>query len=286
MPSPSDEGSGPGDGRERPSSTARAVGEMNSTPAPTAELERARQAFLRDNPPRRLLVNSVPKSGTTWTVAMLSMLPGYERFPMERLEGTRPEELLNLQPGQVFHGHIMSSPGLFEILAEREIRAVYVYRDLRDVVVSNYFHLSSLNPKRAPVFFRTMSKEELFKAENLLRWCASCKRYVDVQVWKTVPGVPVVSYEALKADAVGELHRLLAALGFKAEAALVRHIVEETSFEKMSGREVGQEDPRSPQRKGVVGDWKNHFSAENALGFKLMFGDLLIDCGYEKDFLW
>jgi len=59
------------------------------------------------------------------------------------------------------------------------------------------------------------------------------------------------------------------------------------SFEKLSrGRERGQEDPSSFYRKGVAGDWKNHFSKEDRRVFKEEAGELLIRLGYEDDLDW
>ena len=45
--------------------------------------------------------------------------------------------------------------------------------------------------------------------------------------------------------------------------------------------------PKSPTfRKGLIGDWKSHFTPEHKDAFKRVAGQLLIDLGYEKDFEW
>jgi hypothetical protein len=59
------------------------------------------------------------------------------------------------------------------------------------------------------------------------------------------------------------------------------------SFEKLSGgREPGQEDVKSHYRKGVHGDWRNHFTPAITRRFKALYGDLLVVGGYEKDASW
>jgi hypothetical protein len=64
-------------------------------------------------------------------------------------------------------------------------------------------------------------------------------------------------------------------------------IVEDKSFRRLSGgRSKGQENVQSHYRKGVPGDWKNHFSAEHRRLFKRRHGDLLIRLGYEADHHW
>jgi hypothetical protein len=64
-------------------------------------------------------------------------------------------------------------------------------------------------------------------------------------------------------------------------------ILEEKSFERMSGgREKGEEDVTDHFRKGVPGDWKNHFTEEHVSAFKDRYNDLLLKLGYEEDADW
>lgn len=52
------------------------------------------------------------------------------------------------------------------------------------------------------------------------------------------------------------------------------------------GRKQGQEDKKSHFRKGVAGDWKNHFTPKATDVFKERFGDKLIQLGYESNNDW
>lgn len=248
--------------------------------------EAIRRFKMRNHPLRRILVNSVPKSGTTWVRTMLAALPGYESFPMDGRSGTHYDQLHDVEPGQIFHGHIMSSEPLFEILEKLRFLTVFIFRDLRDVVVSNYFHWTSLNPRNAPESMRGRSKDELLRADAIMEWCPPVKRYPDIPVWIGREDVPTTTYEALSRDTAGEMERVLEALGFHVDQEIVRHIVDVGSFERVSGRGRGEEDRTSPQRKGVVGDWRRHFSDRNKEEFKQRFGHLLIEMGYEEDFNW
>ena len=57
---------------------------------------------------------------------------------------------------------------------------------------------------------------------------------------------------------------------------------EANSFEKYSGgRTAGQEDKENFFRKGVVGDWANHFDEASLAAFNMCTGDLMQDLGYE-----
>jgi hypothetical protein len=55
---------------------------------------------------------------------------------------------------------------------------------------------------------------------------------------------------------------------------------------KSGGREPGQEDVHSHYRKGVPGDWGNHFTEQHREWFKRNLGGLLVKLGYEKDEGW
>jgi len=52
------------------------------------------------------------------------------------------------------------------------------------------------------------------------------------------------------------------------------------------GRTKGREDVASHYRKGVAGDWQNHFTAAHREAFDREFGELLINLGYEEDHEW
>lgn len=218
---------------------------------------------------------------------MLCALPRYQEYSRKTANGLKPAQLLELECGQVFHGHMTMSAELMKNIRELEIAAVYVYRDLRDAIVSDYFHKSKLNPDRATDFFRANDKNTLFMAENLEKWCGPARRYQDVRKWLAEPAIPKVTYEALKANPLDEMGRVLREMGFDASEEIVAYIVAVGSFENMSGgRSVGEEDAASGRRKGIVGDWRNHFTEDHIRSFKERYGHLLIEYGYEKDNSW
>ena len=63
-------------------------------------------------------------------------------------------------------------------------------------------------------------------------------------------------------------------------------IIEERSFKSQAKRASGIEKKSSYLRKGVVGDWKNHFSIEAKQLISEYLGDRLIALGYEKNNNW
>jgi len=55
---------------------------------------------------------------------------------------------------------------------------------------------------------------------------------------------------------------------------------------KAGGRNQGEENTRSHYRKGLSGDWVNHFAADHIEFFKENYNGLLTKLGYESDDTW
>jgi hypothetical protein len=74
---------------------------------------------------------------------------------------------------------------------------------------------------------------------------------------KEHPGlVHELRYRDLHEDPIGEAERLFGFLGVAAQQVLLEQIAAATSFEALSGRRPGEEDPESFLRKGVPDDWQ------------------------------
>jgi hypothetical protein len=185
-------------------------------------------------------------------------------------------------------------------------RVIHIIRDGRDRTVSS-LHRGWRRASQG--YLHRLSSEELARGEALhenpgeltetgvfteerLRQAA---RHWRLLVGRAVEDGPAlfgeryteVRYEDLLERPHEEVGRLLGFLGVDKKDSVVEHCVGSASFEKLSrGRERGQEDPTSFYRKGVAGDWKNHFTEEDRRVFKEEAGELLIRLGYEEDLDW
>jgi hypothetical protein len=66
----------------------------------------------------------------------------------------------------------------------------------------------------------------------------------------------------------------------------ISHIVEAHSFRRMSGgREPGHAS-RAFARKGIAGDWVNHFTPGLRDLYKERIGEFLVEFGFEKSRDW
>jgi hypothetical protein len=104
----------------------------------------------------------------------------------------------------------------------------------------------------------------------------------------------VVKYEDLSTNTLAEMGRVFRFLGLHQDERLISSIINRNRFERLtmgkkfwtSGRQPGQEDTESHFRKGVIGDWKNHFEQTHVQRFKEIAGEALVRLGYEQDNEW
>ena len=101
-------------------------------------------------------------------------------------------------------------------------------------------------------------------------------------------GDPLVRYEDLLERDVEVLEPLLIdQCELPVNRRLLRAAIEGARFERRTGgRRRGEEDVTAHERKGIAGDWRNHFSDALKSDFKERWGDLLIATGYEQDLDW
>lgn len=93
-----------------------------------------------------------------------------------------------------------------------------------------------------------------------------------------------VRYEDLHENPNAELVRIFDFIGLDSSPDLVAQCVDACDFDKLAGgRERGQENLDSHFRKGIVGDWRNHFDHATRVMFDAEAGELLEKLGYRRD---
>lgn len=169
-------------------------------------------------------------------------------------------------------------------------RAFFVMRDPRDVLVSWYFSWKHSHQVMADVGERReqlqkMSGDEglIYGIENL----AADGLFNALRSWNQVRLAPatelmVVRYEDLiDAEQFAFYQRLFAHCDIRIPEEPLRDLLQRHSFAALArGRDRGIEDVSSHLRKGIHGDWKNHFSPAVTEKFRNVTGDLIEALGY------
>ena len=152
-----------------------------------------------------------------------------------------------------------------------EAKLIAIYRDGRDVVVSEKYFLKN-----------EAGRTQCF-GDSVRNW----RKAMEAQFqYAEQYGIFAVSYEEMLADGRSVARRLLEYLELPAGDEVVDEMVRRSSFQFITGRKSGHERQNSFYRKGTAGDWVNHFTEADKSVFKEIAGDILIRLGYEQDFNW
>lgn len=226
-----------------------------------------------------------PKCGGSWIRNMIRTYRGTRLFTGRALIG-RNEVVMH-------HRRYRS----------RYKRPVVVVRDPRDLYVSFFYYETTYkgrNPNAA-VFENFTLDESASVQDNFLGYLRSKLLYPShpwffysqfLDDWLNRPGTCLVRYEDCLAQPAIELTRILRFLDEPIDLARIDEVVEETSFKAITSqkydeeREAGQTDNSKFHRKGVAGDWTNHFNAQARELFEQIEGDSLRRLGYEDSADW
>jgi len=197
----------------------------------------------------------------------------YRAFMEGRLIGDGPppgvKRIGNKDPE---HGMVLSD------LAQHfpDAAFVQVIRDPRDIAVSTWHHMR----RTEPGFVETIGDFEAFARQNVKEWRVYVRSVRKVSQEKALDYVEL-RYEDLHADGAPILSMIFERLGVDPSPAVVAQCLESASFERASGgRRRGQADAGSFYRKGEVGDWQGHMTAELSAELLELTEGLADELGY------
>lgn len=243
-------------------------------------------------PTRNILVIGQPKAGTTWLTRLICELPGYVRWTPGSIKldrhDFRPGDLDPPAMGYtVTKVHTPPTDENIQLIHSAGRPYLVITRDLRDIAVSWAYYNTLPGRDRVahpaaqslPVEGRIAYYIEHILAEKAW-WALEWRRRLHPTLGM------FIRYEDLLADAFGVMRRAYAHVGAEVSDEWVRAAVEHNAFKKVTGREQGQADAKQFNRKGIAGDWRNHFTPEHIAAFKRVAGDALIALGYEQSDRW
>jgi len=155
---------------------------------------------------------------------------------------------------------------------------IHIIRDGRDVCVSGWFH----NLRKAgPEFAQRFPNLNDYIRYTVTQHWALYIQQAQAFGQQHPDRYHELRYEDLHEDPVGQTRKLLNFLGMDDSDSSTDACLEAGSFKTLTdGRDRGEEDKASFFRKGVVGDWQNHFDESNLATFNQAAGDLPQQLGY------
>lgn len=230
------------------------------------------------------------KAGSQWVRAIIKRLDGDRLVigpAVAHLSGYGEQD----RSGALFSPVYIHRDAFHEIVGhDSSHRKVVVIRDLRDAVVSWYFSARYSHGSN-PAIDQFRDRLGQLSLEDGLLMVLEKPAVVMARTqtsWKHAPEDErlLFRYEDLILETPRLMNQLLDHLGVNPDATAREEAIEAESFENKTGRMRGQEDIKRHERKGVAGDWQNHFTDRVKDAFKEKFGQVLIDTGYESDLNW
>jgi len=264
-------------------------------------MARWKRFSFNDAPP--VFGNSKPKSGSH---LLLQILNGFTQImpyryvkadPVRTIEreGRRKrkdeilDELKRIPRGVIGWGYVEASPENVAFLCKPERVNYFIYRDPRDMLVSQVFFAADMHEehgmhayyKSLPDFGERLKVAITGIDRDGLRMVSVKQRYEGVFQWLEQKHVMCIRFEDLINDRDATLNAMLAE-------------VEGTGYKIPTPREqaltilVDAIQPKKSHtfRSGRTGGWKEHFTEAHKNLFKEVAGDLLVRLGYEKNDDW
>ena len=228
------------------------------------------------------------KAGSQWIYAILRELFPYQIVPPQA-------HSYQVRKWPLQHGGVYPTVYLdreeFEMLnCGRNCKKFVVLRDLRDTLVSYYFSskVSHALLTSGMVQTRELLNERSQEQGLILSMRCGIREPARIQQTWVQSREPFLRYEDLIANDFAILKsEFIDRLKLPITEKQLQAAVDKHRFEKQTGgRPRGQEDVSSHHRKGIAGDWKNHFTPKVTKAFKEAYGQVLIETGYEKDLNW
>jgi len=241
-----------------------------------------------------MLVVGYPKSGNTWFCYLLAYCLNAEYDDLDD-PGVHPQSDYERQyvKGGLAHKSWQEQTGLILKTHRKTVRpkgepVVYLVRDGRDVLVSYFHYLQKFFPATFGRAVKGTIWSRLFRFGRpqhefggFLR-CFAPKWADHVNYWLARNPDVLVRYEDLKKDPTCTLNTIFAGLGVEVAESVILEALDIFSFQKMSGRKEGAEDNKSFYRKGISGDWRNHFSAADLAYFDGKAARVMTELSYKE----
>ena len=176
----------------------------------------------------------------------------------------------------------------FEFKANGDAPVVLCVRDPKDVLVSQYWSWKSThvnNTDRINAVRAKLGNVDVREGlmilldEDLVSFCTYVAEWPDPA---QDSNIHLLRYESLLETFEPALQAAAQHIGLSLDAAYIATLREKYAFRNFANRDPGEEDRSSHYRKGVQGDWADHFDAALARAFDDRYGNVCDMLGYER----
>ena len=220
----------------------------------------------------RYLLISIPKAGThILTYAQKNIQ--HKNMPYGSMIHEQSPHKRTIEELKTLDGfgrtHIAYHPEYERIIRDRNIKALFLYRDPRDLMVSYYFWVKSQGYTGSGIPGLIDDLSPIIKSNDPFSlmipwWGRHIRRYIP---WMYVPNILSISFEDLTIK--------------RAEtSSIIGDFWTEYKGPDLITRLFSRKGPTF--RKGIVGDYKNHLSEKHLQAFDQELGDVMTLWGYKQ----
>ena len=256
----------------------------------------AGRADYQKRPP--IICNSFPKSGTHLLAQVLEALPGVRTYGTfiasmpsvpfrERSQAATLRKLHRVAAGELVAAHLFFDDAYADVLTQRHAVHYFIYRDLRDVAISEAHYLTYMNRwHRLHRYYRKMDSDEqritwAIRGESDPAFAYDypdiAQRFERYSGWLDCKDVCAVRFE----DLIGLQRR-------DEIARIVRYYLDHSGrlgdVDQIVNKAFKLIDPALSRtfRKGQAGGWRDVLTDKQRELIKQVAGDLLVELGYQQ----
>lgn len=218
-----------------------------------------------------IMLVAYPKCGFNWMVNVVQQIiaeasgKDSERTGPPLIEFFGPDFIKNVDkaPSPRFLGTHMHPDNIPATFYENKTKMLVIFRNPKDTLVS-YYHFCNNNP-----VLPTVKSWDFFFNDFMSGDVAWGSYFEHILAWEKKmddPNVMVVTYEDLKQGLSEGVRQISTFFGFSLTDAQVEKISHGSTFNAMKEKAANSHGNMGNVifRKGLVGDWKNHFSPEQS----------------------
>ena len=249
----------------------------------------------------RYVIVSFGSLGTTWVQHIANLIKNQGQDDDKKLMESVPWPDMAFIPMKMFNQ--MPSPRIFKSHSPYNTMAgglpqtspakyIYIVRNPKDTAVSFYYQVWGFVPYQYPQpwehFFRLFMNGTVefgLWFDHVLEW------------WKhrDAENILFLKYEDMKKDHCGVVKRIAEFMGYNLKEEVIDTIVEKSTFQSMKenkhivmvsdGAKLNRPDAPGFFRKGVVGDWRSHFTPEQNAEFDAVYAEKMKGSGLDFDLI-
>jgi hypothetical protein len=224
-----------------------------------------------------IILTSYPRSGSTWVRFFLCNLISLSEWggrvvDFEILDRTMPEfgssNLIHPWPHHTIPRIVKTHKRYLPFF--RKLKAMQVIRDPRDVMVSYFFYLRGRQSSSQNQFSDFIRNPK----HGLQAW------FVYHKSWERKDKA-VFRYEDLMCDDLKQFVRMVSFLEVDVPESLIQEAVMRSRFKEVKSIEIEYGNPKCEEyvddsaftRKGVIGEWKRYFTADDICGYQKLVSE-------------